>query len=556
MSIRNIFDKGNLNIKKILKYAGVHVLDHIIMNHARWECFSFARARTVQENGGESTVRKLTNLVALVLSVVMLLVVVVTPDCSAEEHASVVKFIVGKTAVTSNRATVLTMPVPAVFDAASKQLLLPVRSVAKLLEWDLAWDAKTGSCTLTSGKSRVVVKVGSRTAMVGAKAVTMSAALLNARGTVVGPVDVLRFMGASVQVAPDGRSCTATIASVQDTAGSGDSGSEHPDAVTRMSRSVTYATKKYTFEIIRIDLKGKGIRVVPVASPGGMNSGAPYTTFALGKPLAMINALPFDTTTHVMTGSLGGEGIYPQVKAGYAETMGIDDHGIPFYAEGRLEVRADVMVDRKTISMTTYSINNTSWGGFTVYTNWYPKAILVGSNQQLIVVDRDRIVQRVCGATFQPRLMKPGQYALYGYQAAVNHRTIDTITSLRNADSAHLHIFLGERDLSTGFFIQSAPVVLRDGQPVMGAKAYADSFRMAKSGPRSFLGIGGRYLYFVSSSTSISLTTDNVGGALAQLKLFSDVISLDGGASTTLYYKGAYIYTPGRQLVTCLVVSQ
>ncbi|WP_165846484.1 hypothetical protein [Candidatus Cryosericum hinesii] len=47
MSIRNIFDKGNLNIKKILKYAGVHVLDHIIMNHTRWECFSFARAGMV-----------------------------------------------------------------------------------------------------------------------------------------------------------------------------------------------------------------------------------------------------------------------------------------------------------------------------------------------------------------------------------------------------------------------------------------------------------------------------------------------------------------------------
>src|SRR5450830_1840461 len=268
-----------------------------------------------------------------------MLVVIVAPDCGAEEHTSVVQFTVGETDVTSNEATVLTMPVPAVFDVGSKQLLLPVRSLAKLLEWDVAWDAKTGSCTLTSGKHRVVVKVGSRTAMVNARAVTMSAALLNARGTVVGPVDVLRFMGASVQVAPDGRSCTATIASAQDTAGSRDSESAGPAAVTRMSRSVTYATKKYTFEIIRIDLKGKGIRVVPVASPGGMNSGAPYTTFAFGKPLAMINALPFDTTTHVMTGSLGGEGIYPQVKAGYAETMGIDDHGIPFYAEVRPRLR-------------------------------------------------------------------------------------------------------------------------------------------------------------------------------------------------------------------------
>ena len=500
--------------------------------------------------------RKLIYLAALLLTVAML-TVTIAPDCGAKEHASVVQFTVGKTAVTSNGATVLTMSVPAVFDAASKQLLLPIRSVTKLLEWNLTWDAKTGSCTLTSGKSRVVIKVGSRTAMVGAKAVTMSAALINTRGTVVGPVDVLRFMGASVQVTPDGRSCTATIASVKDTGGSGDSGSEHLAAVTRMSRSVTYAGKKYSLEIIRIDLQGKGIRVVPVASPGGMNSGAPYTTFAGGKPLAMINALPFDTTTHSMTGSLGGGGIYPQVKVGYAETMGIDDHGIPFYAEGRLEVRADVTVDRKTTSMKTYSVNSTSWGGFTVYTNWYPKTVWVGGNEQLIVVDQGRIVQRVRGVFFQPRLMKPGQYAIHGYQAAVNHWTTDTITLLRNAESAHLHILLGERDLSTGFFIQSAPVVLRAGRPVMGANAYTDSFRMTKSGARSFLGIGGsRYLYFISSPTPMSFRTDNVGGALAQLKLFSDVISLDGGGSTTLYYKGAYIYTPGRQLVTCLVVPQ
>jgi len=499
-------------------------------------------------------IRKLTNLLSLLLIVVML-TVIIAPDSSAEERESVVQFTVGETAVTSHEATVLTMPVPAVFDVGSKQLLLPVRSVAELLKWNLAWDAKTGSCTLTSGKRKIVVKVGSRTATVDARAVTTSAAVLNAHGTVVGPVDVLRFMGASVQVARDGRSCTATIASAQDTAGSGDSGSEHPDAVTRMSRSVTYATKKYTFEIIRIDLKGKGIRVVPVASPGGMNSGAPYTTFVLGKPLAMINALPFDTTTHVMTGSLGGGGIYPQVKVGYAETIGIDDHGIPFYAEGRLEVRADVTAEGETTSMMTYSVNSTSWGGFTVYTNWYPKTVWVGGNEQLIVVDQGRIVKRVCGAAFQPRLMKPGQYALHGYQAAVNHWTTDTVTSLRTADSAHLHILLGKRDLSTGFFIQSAPVVLRASRPVMGANAYNDSFRMTKSGARSFLGIGdGRYLYFISSPTPMTLRTDNVGGALAQLRLFSDVISLDGGGSTTLYYKGKYIYTPGRQLVTCLVV--
>ena len=491
----------------------------------------------------------------VVLVVAVLSIVIIAPYCVAQEPANTVQFTAGKTAVTSNGTTVLTMPVPAVVDPGSKQLLLPVTSIAKLLAWSFVWDAKAGSCSLTSGKHSIVVKVGSTMATVDGTGVVMSAAAVNVLGTAVGPLDLLRFMGASVQVALDGRSCTATLPSAPGTAVPPVSGSADPAAVTRMSRSTTYAGKKYSFEIIRIDLRGKGIRIVPMTSPGGMNTGAPYTTFAGAKPLAMINALPFDTTTHVMMGSLGGGGVYPQIKTGFVETIGVDDKGVPFYGEGRLVVRVDITVAGQTTSMTTSSINSTSWGGFTVYTNWYPKAIWVGGAEQLIVVDQGRIIQRISGATFQPRLMKPGQYAIHGYQAAINHWTVDTITPLRNADTAHLHVLLGERDLGAGFFIQSAPVVLRAGQPVMGADGYPDSFRMTKTGARSFLGIGGgRYLYFIASATPMSLRTDNVGGALAQLKLFSDVISLDGGGSTTLYYKGSYIYTPGRQLVSCLVV--
>ena len=498
---------------------------------------------------------KMRNIAGLLFVVVMLAVSSMV-ECRADEPTYGFQFTAGKTVVISNGSTILTMPVPAVFDQGSKQLLLPVTSMAKLLNWTFAWDVKSGSCTLTSDKHKIVVKVGSKTATVDARAVPMAATIVNVLGTAVGPADILQFMGASVQATTDGRSCTAILSSASGTAAPLASGSADPAAVTRISKTVTYAGKKYAFEIIRIDLRGKGIRVIPVTAPGGMNTGAPYTTFAGAKPLAMINALPFDTTTHVMMGSLGGSGIFPQVKSGFVETMAIDEKGVPFYGEGRLEVRVDLTVAGQTVSMTTYSINSTSWGGFTVYTNWYPKAVWVSGNEQLIVVDQGNIVQRVCGATFQPRLMKPGQYAVHGYQAAFNHWTVDTIAPLVNADRARLHIFLGERDLGAGFFIQSAPVVLRAGQPVMGADAYGDSFRMSKSGARSFLGIGGgRYLYFISSSTAMSLRNENVGGALAQLKLFSDVISLDGGASTTLYYKGSYIFTPGRQLVSCLVIS-
>lgn len=332
-------------------------------------------------------------------------------------------------------------------------------------------------------------------------------------------------------------------------------GSSDTNAITYLSRSVTYSSKKYAFQIVRIDLQGNGIHVIPVASPAGMNTSVPYTVFAaLGKPLAMINGLPFNTTTHETTGSLGGGGIIPQIKAGYAETLGVDARGIPFYGEGRLDVYADITAAGVTTSLKTYSINSVSWGGFTVYTNWYPRSVWIGGNEALVVVDHGTIVQRVRGATFQPHSMKSGWFAVHGYQTAVNHWTTDTITPLLNADHIRLRIMLGNKDISTGFFIQSAPVVLRAGRPVNGAALYPTSVRMTKAGARSFLGIGGgRYLYFISSATPISLRTDNVGAALARLRLFSDVISLDGGGSTTLYCKGKYIYTPYRRLVTCLV---
>ncbi len=328
-------------------------------------------------------------------------------------------------------------------------------------------------------------------------------------------------------------------------------------AVVRMCRTVTYRSKRYTFQIIRIDLRRKGVSVIPVAAPGGMNTGSSYATFvSLSHPLALINGLPFDTSTHETTGSVGGGGSYPQVKAGYTETIGVDSQGIPFYDEGRLEVRVELCsISGAMTSMTTYSINSTSWGGFTVYTNWYPKAIWVGSGEALCVVDHGTVIQQVRGATFQPRLMRTGQFAVYGYQTAMNHWTEDTVTPVKGAVTAQLHIDLGDRDLANTFFIQSAPLVVRAGRAVAGADRYPASFRMTKSGARSFLGIGGdRYLYFISTPTAVSLRTADIGVVLASLKMFSDVLSLDGGGSTTLYYKGSYIYTPGRKLVTCLAV--
>ncbi len=495
--------------------------------------------------------------IAVWLMTAVLLIGVPIPSLVAWGTPAAFDFVAGKAAVTSNGTIVLRMSVPPVYDAAAGRLFLPVPAVASVCGWKCVMDAKGGAITLTTASHVLVLTVGSKIITIDGAARSLSDTVRNILGSPMAPVDLVKQMGGTTSVSTDGRTCrvvSGTLASQMLPSSKG----TDPASVVRMTRTVTRASKSYKFEIIRIDLRGKGISVVPVAAPAGMNTGASYATFTkLSSPLTLINGLPFDTSTHEMTGSLGGGGLYPQVKAGYMETIGVDAAGVPFYGEGRLEVRADVVYGDVSASMTTYSINSKSWGGFTVYTNWYPKALWVGSNEALCVVDHGNVIQHVSGATFQPRLMQPGQLAIHGYQKAANHWTLDTTTPVANATSVQLHIYLGTRDLADGFFIQSAPVVLRAGQPIIGASRYPDSFRMTKSGARSFLGIGGgRYLYFISTPTAVSLRTDNIGSALASLKLFSDVISLDGGGSTTLYYKGSYIYTPGRQLVTCLAVPR
>jgi hypothetical protein len=497
-----------------------------------------------------------------VFAIVVILIAVVADSVvlsSVRSAVSSADFVAGRTTVTSGGAVILSLSVPPVYDATSHALLLPVAAVASVCGWKCTLGSKGTTATLTVLNHALVLKAGSSTITADGKSVALSGAVRNVLGSLMATPDLVRRMGGTVTVAADGRSCHVVPANPsavpsQPVA----SGTADPAAVTRMTKTASSGSKSYTFEIIRIDLRGKGISVVPVAAPGGMNTGSPYTTFGkLVNPLALVNGLPFDTTTHEMTGSLGGGGLYPQVKAGYVETIGVEAGGTPFYAEGRIEVTVDLATPTGKVSMTTYSINRMSWGGFMVLTNWYSKAIWVGSGESLCVVDGGEVVQHVRAATFQPSLMKPGQVAIYAYQTAVNHWTQDTVTPVGQATAVRLHLHLGEHDLAGKFFVQSAPVVLQEGQPVNGADRYPDSFRMTKSGARSFLAIGGgRYLYFISTPTATSLRTDDVGKALASLKLFTHVLSLDGGGSTTLYYKGSYIYTPGRNLVTCLAVPR
>ncbi len=295
---------------------------------------------------------------------------------------------------------------------------------------------------------------------------------------------------------------------------------------------------------------------MPSLSVNGYNKGADYKTFLPNNVIAMVNGIPFDTTTFDVSGTIfsNSNGI---IEAGTKETFIVDPYGNCVYEEGRIEVTSNVIEASDAIeTLTTYSINTTSYGGFTIYTNWYKDEIHVNYNEIFVVVNKDgQVINKFSGATFSPSyVLKTGQYGIHAYQFSTNHWTKDTIKIFDNAVEVRIKITINGRDITNSFVVQSAPLVVNNGVAFNGAERYPDSFRMTKSGARVFIATDGRYLYFIVTPTAISLRNDPVGNIILKLGYFKYVLSLDGGGSTLLYYNGKYIYTPGRKLVTCIAV--
>jgi exopolysaccharide biosynthesis protein len=96
---------------------------------------------------------------------------------------------------------------------------------------------------------------------------------------------------------------------------------------------------------------------------------------------------------------------------------------------------------------------------------------------------------------------------------------------------------------------------VRGGKPYIDYRKYKDISRTAKLGSRAFVGMDDqKHLYFIVTPAYVRLQFGDVSLALSRLGLFTNVVTLDGGGSTTLYYKGQYIMKGIRALTNVLCV--
>jgi len=444
-----------------------------------------------------------------------------------------------------------TLDVPATI--IENRTYVPLRFVAEQLGCDVNYRDSDKKVTIINGENKIELWIGKNIATVNGKLVPIDSAnskvvpvIQNGRTLVP-----IRFISESLGFYVDYNSSKKLVTISNTPIVSMD------NAIGYFEKTVTYNGKSYNFKVVKVDPKANGLKFVPSLSINGFNKGADYKTFLLPNTLVMVNGIPFDTNTFDVSGTIFGNSI-GEIEAGTSETFIIDQNGNCFYEEGRIEVTTEtVSVDGSTDSLTTYSINSTSWGGFTIYTNWYKDNINVNFGEVFVIINSTgNVISKVDGPlTIIPsQILKNGQFGIYAYQHSTAHWIKDTVSIFGSATNVNLRIMINGRDITKSFFVQSSPVVVRDGVPFDGAARYPDSYRMTKYGARVFIATDGRYVYFIVTPTAMSLRSDPVGDIILRLGYFKYVLSLDGGGSTTLYYKDRFIYTPGRNLVTCVSV--
>ena len=442
-----------------------------------------------------------------------------------------------------------TLDVPATI--IESRTYVPLRFIAEQMGCTVNWSNSDKKITVVNGESKIELWVGKSIALVNGKSIAIDSSnskvvpLIKSGRTLV----PIRFISESLGFYVDYNSSKKLVSISNTPIVNLDS------AVGYLEKSVNFNSKSYSFKIVKIDPKVKGISFVPSLSVNGCNKGADYKTFLLPNTIVMVNGIPFDTTTFEVAGTIFGNS-NGEIEAGTSEAFIIDPNGNCYYEEGRIEVHADV-IDRNGVkdTLTTYSINSDSYGGFTIYTNWYKDDINIQNGNVFVIINSGgEVDSKVDGPTIinPSKVLKNGQFGVYAYQ---NNWTKDTISTFRNATYVvNIRITINGSDITNSFFVQSSPVVVKDGVPFNGAARYPDSYRMTKSGARVFIATDGTYVYFIVTPTAMSLRNDPVGEIILKLGYFKYVLSLDGGGSTTFYYKDKFIYTPGRNLVTCIAV--
>jgi len=426
---------------------------------------------------------------------------------------------------------------------------VPLRFIAETLNFQVDWSASDRKITVRKGSDYIILWIGRSSTIVNGKFVPIDSTNskvvpLIMKGRTLVPV---RFIseGFGMNVNYNAKEKLVAISTSPFVFSD--------NAVSYSEKNVKYNGKTYNFKIVRVDPKAKGINFVPSLSRNGINTDAPYDTFLFPNTLVMVNGTPFDTETFAPIGSIFGNG-NGLIKTEISETIGVDQNGNPFYEEGQIKVIANVtMNDGESKSFKTYSINFTTYGCFTIYTNWYKENINIGENEIFVVVDKGTVVKKFSNTTIAPsEVLRDGQLGMHAYYSSDAPWIKDIVEVFKGAKFVNIQISINERDITRAFFVQTSPVIIKDGIPFRGADRYPKSYRMTKYGARVFIGTDGRYIYFIVTPSPMSLRDDPAGEIISKLGNFNYVVSLDGGGSTTFYYKGKYIYTPGRNLTICI----
>jgi Phosphodiester glycosidase/Copper amine oxidase N-terminal domain len=491
-------------------------------------------------------IHRLRDLSRKVLWGVVTLMLLCVPAPAARARSTTVVLMTGSArAVVDGR--LVTMLVPPVTDQASQQTLVPIGFLARQFGFSVSSVSQSSAIMLSSAERTVRVTPGSLETLVDGFVVLLSVPPRGLLGEVlVAAADVPVLLAVQYSRGSVDQESTFTRITQDPVV----EGPVDYDAVIFETRREQVFMQTVDFNIVRIDMTGKGIRVLSCQSIGGLGT-VRYPSAYVGslKPLALMNATPFNLASNIMSGSVQDQGTPVYYSGTYVSTIGIDADNTPFYVEGT--AHAVVLLDAgKELPVTRINQSPavSSSQSLSLYSNYFTGGFSVGATEALAVLQEGKIVRLMSGGYFTPRTLAAQQMALYARNPVV-------VAALRASARADVRSYVGTRDCTSSTFVQCGPVVVRAGKPYIDYRKYKDISRTAKLGSRAFIGMDDqKHLYFIVTPARVRLQFGDVSLALARLGLFTNVVTLDGGSSTTLYYKGQYIIKGTRALTNVLCV--
>lgn len=491
-------------------------------------------------------IHRLRDLSRKVLWGVVTLMLLCVPAPAARARSTTVVLMTGSArAVVDGR--LVTMLVPPVTDQASQQTLVPIGFLARQFGFSVSSVSQSSAIMLSSAERTVRVTPGSLETLVDGFVVLLSVPPRGLLGEVlVAAADVPVLLAVQYSRGSVDQESTFTRITQDPVV----EGPVDYDGVIFETRREQVFMQTVDFNIVRIDMTGKGIRVLSCQSIGGLGT-VRYPSAYVGslKPLALMNATPFNLASNIMSGSVQDQGTPVYYSGTYVSTIGIDADNTPFYVEGT--AHAVVLLDAgKELPVTRINQSPavSSSQSLSLYSNYFTGGFSVGATEALAVLQEGKIVRLMSGGYFTPRTLAAQQMALYARNPVV-------VAALRASARADVRSYVGTRDCTSSTFVQCGPVVVRAGKPYIDYRKYKDISRTAKLGSRAFIGMDDqKHLYFIVTPARVRLQFGDVSLALARLGLFTNVVTLDGGSSTTLYYKGQYIIKGTRALTNVLCV--